>query len=149
MLSMKPKRIFRRRSLQRGMQLLEVMVSVLIFSIGLLGMVALYARSIQDSVNAEDRTRAALLADEIVNTMWTSGTLNLPPAVLTAWQAKVAPAAAAAGPPKVTSDITNAHLPSGSGTVAVDPTTSTATITIEWQAPSASEKSRLVTQVGM
>lgn len=54
---------------QRGALLLEVLISILIFSFALLGLVALQARAVQFSVDAEDRNRAALLANELVATM--------------------------------------------------------------------------------
>lgn len=58
------------------MTLLEVLVSILIFSIGLLGTVALQARATQFATTAEDRTRAALLANELAAEMWTRGTAD-------------------------------------------------------------------------
>jgi type IV pilus assembly protein PilV len=54
---------------QGGALLLEVLISILIFSFALLGLVALQARAVQYSVDAEDRNRAALLANELVATM--------------------------------------------------------------------------------
>ena len=47
---------------QRGVTLIEVLVSVLIMSFGILGIVALQARAIQFSLDADDRNRAALFA---------------------------------------------------------------------------------------
>lgn len=60
----------RRRGKQAGFTLLETLVAIVIFSIGLLGVVGLQARSIQFSVDGEDRNRAALMADGIVAAMW-------------------------------------------------------------------------------
>ena len=57
---------------QRGMALLEVLVSVLLFSFGVLGLIGLQARAITSSVEAEDRNRAAMVANEIASTMWLS-----------------------------------------------------------------------------
>lgn len=42
--------------------MIEVLVSLLIFSFGLLGMAGMLARSLTISIDAEDRNRAALLA---------------------------------------------------------------------------------------
>jgi type IV pilus assembly protein PilV len=58
--------------IQRGVALLEVLVSVLIFTFGVLGLIGLQARAITMSVEAEDRNRAALLANEIASTIWLS-----------------------------------------------------------------------------
>jgi type IV pilus assembly protein PilV len=63
-------RTFVRRRRSRGFTLLETLVALLVFSVGLLGIVALQARSIQLSVDGEDRNRAALLADEVISAMW-------------------------------------------------------------------------------
>ena len=47
------------------MALIEVLVSILIFSFGVLGLIGLEASAINYSVDAEDRSRAALFASEI------------------------------------------------------------------------------------
>ena len=62
---------------QGGAFLLEVLISILIFSFALLGLVALQARAVQFSVNAEDRNRAALLANELVATMLTQQSVDV------------------------------------------------------------------------
>lgn len=48
------------------MTLIEVIVALLIFSFGLLGLVGLQGRAHTFAMSAEDSNRAALLADEIV-----------------------------------------------------------------------------------
>ena len=58
------------RRRQAGMSLIEVLTAVLIFSIGILGLVGLHARATQFSVSAEDTNRAALLANEMVTAVW-------------------------------------------------------------------------------
>ncbi len=50
---------------QRGFMLLESLIAILIFSFGVLGMVAINARSVQALSDTEYRTEAARLADEI------------------------------------------------------------------------------------
>lgn len=114
--------------------MLEVLVSILLFSFGLLGLVALQARATQYSVDAEDRNRAALLATEISTLMLAQRTLNIPAAQYTAWQNKVA-------------DATGQGLPSGTGAVTV--AGNVATIDITWLPPKATagNESRLSTQV--
>jgi len=82
----------------RGFLLLEVVVALLLFSLGLLGMVQLQARASQLSVDAEDRSRAALLANELVASMWAQRTVQVDNATLLAWQTKVADTAAAGQP---------------------------------------------------
>ena len=119
---------------QRGVTLIETLIAILLFSIGLLGLVGLQARATQVSIGAEDSNRAALLANDIATEMLTTNTLTLPAATLAAWDARVA-AAATAG------------LPNGAGTVAVD--AGVATITVTWRAPNEPDAAshRYVTQV--
>ena len=61
---------------ERGTALLEVLVSVLLFSFGLLGLIALEAKAINFSVDSEDRNRAAVFANEIASTMWLTGSIT-------------------------------------------------------------------------
>ena len=131
--SMTSPRSLRRRA-QRGVSMIEVLVVLVLFSFGLIGIVGLQARAVQYSVSAEDSNRAALLANEIVSAMWGTNTINLPAATVTAWGAQVA-------------DPTNRGLPNGAGTVAVSG--NVATITITWRAPHepASASHSYVTQV--
>lgn len=117
---------------QRGSTLLEVLVSVLIFSFGILGLVAMQVRATQYSVDAEDRNRAALLADDLAAQMRLARTVTLPTAQITAWQTRVA-------------DATTQGLPSGTATITV--TGNSALITITWQQPRSTLTSQLVTEV--
>ncbi|MCL2346330.1 MAG: hypothetical protein FWC58_10835 [Desulfobulbus sp.] len=76
---------------QRGVLLLEVLISLLIFSLALLGLVALQARAVQYSVDAEDRNRASLLVNEIVTAMWLKQSTNTGDLAseISAWEAKL------------------------------------------------------------
>ena len=42
-------------------------------SVGLLGLIGLQARAVNFSVNAEDRNRAALFANDVASGMWLAG----------------------------------------------------------------------------
>jgi type IV pilus assembly protein PilV len=118
---------------QAGMSLIEVLTALLIFSIGILGLVGLQTQAVQFSTSAEDSNRAALLANEIVSTMWVNQSATVPSADYLAWQARVAD-------PKVDG------LPNGAGLVAV--AGNEATVTITWRAPNApaGTQNRYVTQ---
>jgi len=74
---------------RRGFLLLEVVVALLLFSLGLVGMLKLQARASQLSVDTEDRSRAALLANEMVASMWAQRTLTVDADTKQAWQTKV------------------------------------------------------------
>lgn len=105
----------------RGVALIEVMVALLIFLLGVLGIVALQAKAVQFSVQAQDRSRAALLANEAATTMWQLRSTTLPEKELKAWQDRVA-----------------AALPSGAASAAVA-ASGVATLTIQWTPPGAAQ----------
>jgi type IV pilus assembly protein PilV len=128
------------RRAQRGVALIEALISILIFSIGVLGLMGLEARAINFSVDAEDRNRAALFASEVASTLWLSGSGNVGNAITansTAWNTSVA-------------DPTGTGLPNGAITVAQIGTTNAADITITWKSPArklADANSVLTTRV--
>jgi type IV pilus assembly protein PilV len=136
-----------RKRIQSGMTLIEVMVAVLIFSLGLLGLVGLQSRAVQLSTVAEDSNRAALLANEIASEILfknkprgaaATTAVDLTGVGVSAWQGRV-------------SDLTKNGLPNGSGVVTS--VGNVATITITWKATNAkatgpsSLSNRYVTQV--
>jgi type IV pilus assembly protein PilV len=61
---------FDHRRLQRGGFLLEALISVLIVSFGILGLVGLHARSLQHVADAQYRAEAAALANSLIGQMW-------------------------------------------------------------------------------
>ena len=131
---MKRHRPRRRAGAASGFSLIEVMIVLLIFSIGLLGVIAMQARATQVSVSAEDSTRAALLANELASAMWGANSVTLPSDVITAWNTRVANAR-------------DSGVPNGAGTVSVSG--NVATITVTWRAPHepSGAQHRYVTQV--
>lgn len=56
---------------QRGVMLIEALIAILIFSIGILGIVGLQASAVQQSTDAKNRVEAAYLADQLMGRMWT------------------------------------------------------------------------------
>jgi type IV pilus assembly protein PilV len=110
-----------RRRAQAGFTLLETLVAIVIFSIGLLGVVGLQARSIQFSVDGEDRNRAALMADGVAAALWAR---DEPTADLTAADRTALAADAVGGPQGATAAV---GAPSADGVVE---------IRITWRPPS-------------
>jgi type IV pilus assembly protein PilV len=105
--------------------LIEVLVALLIFSFGVLGVVGMQARALQFSTQAGDRARAAMLANEIVSQMWTQQSPSLDAAKIDAWKIRIRSVAAG--------------LPSGEGNVALATASDgsvTATVTVTWKPPS-------------
>lgn len=72
-----------------GVALLEALIAILLFSIGILGMASLQAKAVKLGADAEDRTSAAMLADEAVGLMWMNQTTTLSAGVVAAWRDRV------------------------------------------------------------
>jgi len=109
----------------RGFTLVEVLVAILVFSFGLLGAAAMQAVAVQAATQNGDRSRAALLANDMVSTLWAAQSSTPASADLAAWTARVAT-------PSVSG------LPNGAGTVtACAGVANCAVITVTWKAPSA------------
>jgi type IV pilus assembly protein PilV len=122
---------------QRGMALLECLMALLIFSVGLLGLLGLEARVMNISVDSENRNRAALFAGELASQMWLNSTVTPATADYTALLASV-------------NDQTKGGVPGGIVTVVpVAGTTNAADITVTWQETSdtAGNLSTLTTRV--
>jgi type IV pilus assembly protein PilV len=58
------------RSAQGGVMLLEAMIGILVFSLGVLALVAMQAISVSNVSNAQYRSEAAILANEIIAAAW-------------------------------------------------------------------------------
>ncbi|WP_291991966.1 type IV pilus modification protein PilV [Candidatus Accumulibacter sp. ACC003] len=58
---------------QAGVMLLEALIAILVFSLGILSLVALQAVSIKLTGDARYRTDATLLANRLIGQMWVSG----------------------------------------------------------------------------
>ena len=110
----------RRRRASAGFTLIEVLISILIFSVGVLGTVALQARAAQFAEQNGDRSRAAVLANEMVSNMWAHQSATPDSTYLTSWQTAVST-------PSVSG------LPNGSSKVST--TGSSATVTVYWKGP--------------
>ena len=118
------------RGREQGVMLLEALIGILIFSVGILAMVAMHALAIGYTADAKYRADASFLASELIGQIWVDraniGNYAYPggtsPA-LAPWIGKV-----------------NTYLPGSSGanapTVVVNPATNQVDITIRWQAPS-------------
>lgn len=107
-----------------GFTLIEVLVSILVFSFGLLGLVGMQARILQASTQNADRARASLLANEIVSVMWARQTTAITGlSDYASWQARVASPA-------------TVGLPGGKGIVSKPDANKQVTITIAWRPPS-------------
>jgi type IV pilus assembly protein PilV len=101
-----------RRPAQRGSALVEVLVSVLLFSVGILGLLRVLEFSVRDSGEVEYRAEAAAIADETLGRMWVD-------------RGNLASYA--------TADVPVSELPNGRQTIVV--AGEVVNITISWQPP--------------
>jgi type IV pilus assembly protein PilV len=121
------------RHAQHGATLLESLLALLVFSFGVLGVVALEAQSIRHVNDAQCRGAAIHLADALIGRMWADNRKDLEAAYgrtdgsgYLAWRDAVA-------------RLPGAALPGNEPTVTVAPgpstTSSNVTVTIRWQLP--------------
>jgi len=124
---------------ERGVMLIEALVAILIFSIGILAVVGMQAVAIKDVTSAKYRSEAAFLAQELLAQMWTdNGNISTyafpgagaPPAKIQAWVNKV-----------------QTRLPDGANQLPIvtltnpvpaapaAPTGATVQITVKWRLP--------------
>lgn len=116
----------------RGLILLDGLIAILIFSLGILGMVALQSVSVKFSTDAKFRTDAAMFADQLLAQMWGAAKSPTTPvstafaspggSAFTAWQSGVLAdlPGVAANPPTVVFNGTQV------------------TVTVNWRAPNDS-----------
>jgi type IV pilus assembly protein PilV len=107
---------------QQGSVLLEALIGILIFSMGILAIVGLQAASIKVTADAKDRTDASFFANQALGQMWVDqGNL--------------------AGYGVTDQPITG--LPNGTRTIDVSGTQ--VTVTISWQPPNTAAPHRYIT----
>lgn len=129
--------------------LVEVLVAMLVFALGVLTIVGLQAAAVQQSAHAQHRASATLLANDLIGRMWITdrshATLSARFATggtdYRAWEPLVAQAlpGAAVHPPLVTVvQVPGGALPApplGPGGVA--PPSSEVSVVVRWQPPQA------------
>lgn len=123
------------RGAQEGVMLLEALVAILIFSIGVVAVMGMQAVSIEQVTQAKYRMDASYLANQIIGKMWTD-------------QPNLATYASAGSTGRTAWDATVAStLPSGTGTIVVNNTL--VTVTVNWRMPNESVTRKYLTQVNI
>lgn len=105
---------------QRGSMLIEVLISVLLLSVSVLGLVRVLANTMQDSGELEYRSVASTVADESLGLIWVGDKANLEDFEV--------------------EDEEVEQLPAGLRTIEVDG--NVVSVTVSWQAPSAPGRSQ-------
>lgn len=130
---------------QSGVMLLEALIAILIFSVGILSIVALFANATKLTGDAKYRSDAALLSNELIGQMWVgdrdpaaintnfAGTGGAGGASYAAWLADVQTALPGvdANPPNVAVLTVISDLPAPDNVAHAQ-----VTVTIFWKAPS-------------
>jgi type IV pilus assembly protein PilV len=120
----------RKLSTQAGVMLLEALVAILIFSIGIIAVMGMQAASIAQVTQSKFRTDASYLANQIIAAMWVD-------------QANLASYTGSGYSGRSAWDTTVAQtLPSGTGTIAV--AGRQVTVTITWRMPDDTVNRRFV-----
>ena len=106
---------------QQGVMLIEALVAILLFTLGIIAVMGLQANSVAQVSQSKYRTDASYLANQIIGKMWVD-------------QANLANYATAGSSVRSAWDgVVAATLPQGTGTIVVNG--SVVTVTIQWQMP--------------
>jgi type IV pilus assembly protein PilV len=120
------------RRAQEGVMLLEALVAILIFTLGIIAVLGMQSASILQVSQAKYRTDASYLANQIIGKMWGDrGNLD-------------AYTTAGASVRSSWDDVVAATLPNGSATIARTPNTGLVTVTVQWRAPDETNNHRYV-----
>lgn len=106
---------------QRGIVLVEVLTSIFVFSVSVLGLLAIQGRAVQASTESKLRADAIFAANEVVGQMWVD-------------RANLA---------NYAGTTSMANLPSGQRVITVNG--AVVTVTITWRPPGESADRRFVT----
>jgi type IV pilus assembly protein PilV len=123
---------------QTGFTLVETLVALVVLSIGLLGVAGLQLLGLRGNMSAAARTQATYFADDIIDRMRANYVVARgPDAAHLQYQVVMGATSSAAADPIALADVTAwlaelQALPSGQGSISVDPVTSIATVTIQW-----------------
>ena len=112
---------------QAGVMLIEALIGILIFSIGILALIGMQGAAMRNTTDAKYRSEAAFLTNRIISEMWVDRA-NL---------AKYDTTAAAYAPRTAWLTDVARLLPQGAGTIvfATAPDTDQVTVTLTWQQP--------------
>lgn len=122
---------------ESGFTLLEILIAMLVLSIGLMGLAGLMASSMRNNLSASHRTQATWMAYDIIDRMRANRAKAIAGAYATSLGSPVTCTAAAPSGTIQAQDIAawksqiNCVLPAGDGSIAVT-NTARATVIIKW-----------------
>ena len=125
---------------QKGFSLLEVLITLVIISFGLLGIAGIIVNSLKNNHSSYSRTQASVLANDIIDRMRANRTT----AATSPYPYNLAMTGTPSGSGVVLNDLTEwraslaTAMPSGTGSIALDGTTKKVTIIVQWDDSRAS-----------
>jgi type IV pilus assembly protein PilV len=125
---------------QAGVMLIEALLGILIFSIGILALIGMQATAVRNTADARYRSEASFLATEIIGRMW------IDIADLPKFDKDYAPAFAPRDDwaTKVSVTLPGVDLAGATRpTIELDTTTNEVTVTVLWQQPGETVTRRL------
>jgi len=147
--------MYSKKSASQGSVLLEALVGILIFSVGILALIAMQAESVRNTSEAKYRNDASYLANQIIGRMWAdrnpqaSGASDLSNYSHNPAGAVCSPTASASTYGTVQDwladvNYTLPNAPPENQQIAIDVTTNIVTVTLCWQ--TGGSKHNLVVQ---
>jgi type IV pilus assembly protein PilV len=125
----------------RGYSLIEVLVAIVVLSLGLLGFAALQITGLTSNKIAGSRSQASVLAYVITDAM-RANRANVSTYVHTVGAAAPTGTDQASTDVKTWLDALSKQLPSGDGGITVETTTGVTTITVQWSENKSSTPSQ-------
>lgn len=119
---------------QQGFSLLEVLITMLIVSFGLLGIAGIIVTALKNNQSSYARSQASLMVNDIVDRM----RANRSGAEASPSPYNLTLSATPSGADIASTDLTEwraalaSNLPSGTGAVAMDDATKKVTVTVQW-----------------
>lgn len=123
-------------SKQRGSVMLESLIAILIFSMGILALVAMLGVSVKNTTSAKYRSEASLLVNQVIGEMWVGDKTNA--ALTSAYASATGGAKYAAWKEKVEETLPGVS-DDNAPTIAIDGD-NMVTVTVYWQAPGDTEQ---------
>lgn len=122
----------------KGFTLIEMLVAVLILSVGLLGLAGLQGLSLRNNVSASQRSLATVAANDILDRMRANRAKALDGSYNADWTYAGTASACASGSTRATRDLNcwlvglAADLPDGDGTIACTSATGICEVIVRW-----------------
>lgn len=130
----------------KGFSLIEVLVAIVVMSLGALGFASLLISGLSSNKTAFDRSQASIFAYDIIDAMRS----NRAKAIQGNYN-RVVTAAAPTGDTVAEADVAlwlknlSTNLPSGSGAIAVEQATGEVSVSVSWDESKGAEASKTLT----